>query len=290
MAGQIRCSSCGEGAQWLVTLPYGDGSQAGRILAYCRRCRSRHPGVLVSIPLELVDRDAFLKLYELGYTESATDTATEVIFGEERAEISESAEGLMRRRLPERLTERLLDSKGELPAILTVTNQGLYALWLDDEAYHLLDLVPGLDGVAYVGVGAGQGGIARRFEEEWRPLNSGRSTPRRTLGSLLLDELGLQPMPRPTRTAAPNPTYFRFADDGEWGLTDWIETHAAFAYVEVSSQDLGDWETLAKLEKAVIQYVRPPLNINGWQNPARPRLKALRETAARMAEQTEQGR
>jgi hypothetical protein len=248
--------------------------------------------VLVSIPLDLVNEDVFLKLYELGYTESAPDTATEVTFGEERAEIAGAAGALMQARLPERVTAQLLHSKGELPAVLTVANQGLYALWLDKEAYRLLELEPGLGGIAYVGVGAGEGGIARRFEEEWRPENSGRSTPRRTLGALLLDELRLQPRPRPTRTAAPNPTHFCFADAGEWDLTDWIEAHAAFSYVEMSPRDLGEWEGVVKLENAVIQHVRPPLNINGWQNPARPRLKASRQAAARRAElwgQTEHG-
>jgi len=292
MTDEVRCSSCGDAASWLITLPYGDDSLVGRILAYCTRCRVRHSGVVVSIPLELVSDDVFLKLYELGYSESAPDTATEITFGEERAEIAASAEALMQTRMPERLTAQLLHSKGELPAVLHVMGQGVYALWLDEEAYRRWGLEPGLGGIAYVGVGAGEGGIARRFEEEWRPENSGRSTPRRTLGALLLDELGLQPMPRPTRTAAQNPTYFCFAYSGEWDLTDWIEAHAAFASVEVSPADLGNWESLVKLENAVIQHVQPPLNINGWQNPARTRLKALRKAAARMAElweQTEHG-
>jgi hypothetical protein len=103
-----------------------------------------------------------------------------------------------------------------------------------------------------------------------------------------LDELGLQPRPRPTRTATPNPQSYSFAEAGEWDVTEWIESHATFAYVEVTSEDLGDWESLVELENAVIQHVRPPLNINGWQNPARPRLKALRQAAARRAELWEQ--
>jgi hypothetical protein len=247
-------------------------------------CRVRLPRILVSIPLELVDDVAFLKLYELGYTESAPDVAAEITFGEQRPETAALAEGIMRRRMPERLAEQLIYSKGELPTPIEGTGQGLYALWLDEEAYELLNLKPGLDGIAYVGVGAGVGGIARRFEEEWRPVNSGRSTPRRTLGALLMDELGLQPRPRPTRTATPNPQSYSFAEAGEWDLTEWIEAHATFAYVEVPSEDLGDWESMLAVERALIEYVRPSLNINKWQNPARQRLKAARKAAARMAE------
>lgn len=40
MTGHVRCSSCGEGAQWLITLPYGHVSHAGRIRlpASCSAC------------------------------------------------------------------------------------------------------------------------------------------------------------------------------------------------------------------------------------------------------------
>lgn len=85
MANEVRCSSCGDAARWLITLPYGEDSFAGRILAYCTQCRVRNSGVVVSIPLDLVSDDVFLKLYELGYTESPPDTATEITFGEEGA-------------------------------------------------------------------------------------------------------------------------------------------------------------------------------------------------------------
>jgi hypothetical protein len=146
-------------------------------------------------------------------------------------------------------------------------------------------LEPGAFGIAYIGIASGKGGITRRYYEEWRPVDSGRSTPRRTLGALLLDDLGLRPKPRLTRTAPPNPRNYCFAEPGESALTDWIEAHGTFAYVEASSDELGTWGTLANLEQAVLQQARPPLNINGWDNPNRPRLRSARDAAAHLAKQ-----
>jgi hypothetical protein len=190
----------------------------------------------------------------------------------------------MEDRLPERLVEELLRRRSRLPALLPATGQGLYALWLDEKAYSLLDVGRGLHGIAYIGIGAGNGGVRRRFEEEWRPSNSGKSTPRRTLGALLVEELGLRPKPRPTKTAIPNPRYYCFAGSGESDLTDWLEAHSHFAYVELPSNQLRGWGTLTEIERALIRRVGPPLNINGWDNPNRSILKAARQTASRLAE------
>jgi hypothetical protein len=96
MSQRVNCSSCGQPAEWLVTLHH-DFHQPGRILAYCRTCRLEPPPILVSIPLSLIDDDAFVSLYEQRYTESEPDFATEIVFGEERPDLAEKQQQSSRR-------------------------------------------------------------------------------------------------------------------------------------------------------------------------------------------------
>jgi len=92
----VHCANCGQPAEWLVTLPYSDGL-AGRVLVYGNDCRNRDMPILVSISLEMVDEYMFVEMYRLGYTESSPDTATEIVFGEERPDLAARAKRHLRR-------------------------------------------------------------------------------------------------------------------------------------------------------------------------------------------------
>jgi hypothetical protein len=79
---RARCSRCGESVELhLVTLPYQSERRGGRILVYCRPCRDVMK-TDVSIPLELVTAALFVGLYRLGFTDSAPDTAAQIVFGD----------------------------------------------------------------------------------------------------------------------------------------------------------------------------------------------------------------
>ena len=79
-----RCSSCGDVDDLhVVTLPYGQGNRAGRLLVYCRECRrerQKHFGI--DVPLADVTITAFVGLYADGFTESDPETAAGIVFGE----------------------------------------------------------------------------------------------------------------------------------------------------------------------------------------------------------------
>lgn len=87
----VRCSSCGQPAEWLVTVGY-NGDRTGRVLAHCTDCRKGDIPTLVSVPLELVDENMFVDLYRLGYTGSTPDVAAEIVFGEPRPEAAARAQ------------------------------------------------------------------------------------------------------------------------------------------------------------------------------------------------------
>ena len=204
------------------------------------------------------------------------------VFSEERPEIAETG-GLLGDWRPQVLAGKLTAGRGTLPSQVHTSEQGVYALWITNEAFETLDLHPGMGGVAYVGVGEGRGGLGRRYAEEWRPKNSGRSSPRRTLGALLIDELGLEPRPRPGREHPRNAKYYVFGDSGEQALTEWLDRHASFAHVEVPAEALEPERTVGDAEAALIKYLQPPLNIDQWANPASQRLKQMRRAAAEKA-------
>ncbi len=164
-----------------------------------------------------------------------------------------------------------------LPERIDSVRNGVYVLWIDAAGFVDLDVDPGFEGVAYVGVAAGSGRLKKRFREEWR-RSSGRSTPRRTLGVLLLTRLSLVPRPRPDRDPQHGTRYYTFGDDGEGRLTTWIEDHGTFAYLETASP-----VDAVELEDQLVPHLAPPLNISKWNNPIGPRLGELRRQSATLA-------
>jgi hypothetical protein len=151
----------------------------------------------------------------------------------------------------------------------------VYVLWLDDDGWTKLGNVMSVGGVAYVGVG--DPSLQRRYKEEWRPKNSGRSSPRRTLGALLAENLDLSPRPRVDRDRVRGARYYVFGDEGELRLTAWVEKHASFACETTAGAPAGTVET------QVILRLQPPLNLTKWPNPLKEELGNLRNALERRA-------
>jgi hypothetical protein len=68
-------------------------------------------------------------------------------------------------------------------------------------------------------------------------------------------------------------THFRFARDGEERLTTWMIEHLEYSSV-VLVDDIGD------VERALINCLRPPLNLDKWKNPQRAAIMRLRKVCA----------
>lgn len=174
--------------------------------------------------------------------------------------------------------EELLQARGPVPEWLDSTRRGVYVLWMDTLGFKQLGVRPGLGGTGYAGVAAGSGGLRKRFVEEWRPPNSGRSSPRRTIGALLRAQLDLVPCPRHDKDSERAARYYVFAGDGEERLTMWIDVHCEFAYLEETPV-----VDARQLESDLIPYLGAPLNIRKWSNPIGPRLEELRHETAALA-------
>ena len=138
---------------------------------------------------------------------------------------------------------------------------GLYALFLNSGGF-LGVILPAADGLLYVGMTDSSLEARNHFKHK----SSGFSTLRRSLGAILRADLGLVPIPRsPGSTRA----HFKFDEDGEQRLSEWMAAHLDYAFVTVE----GDRRTL---EKQLILDRQPPLNLTDWRNPQSRNIKSLR--------------
>lgn len=170
---------------------------------------------------------------------------------------------------PEVVYRRLWSARGAFPEAPDVPNEpGVYAVWFSEKAWTQLSISSSRQGLAYIGVG--DPSLRRRYREEWRPKNSGRSSPRRTLGAVLARDLALVPRPRPDRDSNRGARYYVFGTEGEARLTRWLEEHATFASYATEEAKAGDVET------DLILASSPPLNLTKWSNPLRQALRDAR--------------
>lgn len=153
---------------------------------------------------------------------------------------------------------------------------GVYAFFLRDPG-----ALPGVDesadGIIYIGLSTN---LAQRdVDTHFRAGQSGFSTLRRTLGALLIADLGLQPRPRGFGASDSNYRSYRFDEAGEERRSAWMRGH-----LDVALQPVADPK---QLERALVAIARPPLNLTLWANPDAAAIKAARKAcvaAARAAE------
>lgn len=100
--------------------------------------------------------------------------------------------------------------------------------------------------------------IERDAKEHFATGKTGHSTLRRSIGALLLDELNLKPQPRSnTQTSARKYINYKFDDEGEARLTEWMLSHLGIGFYECDKSEIK------ALEKALIKLAVPALNIQG---------------------------
>ena len=153
-----------------------------------------------------------------------------------------------------------------------IGSSGIYAILIRTPE-RLPSITPGRNGLLYLGM-TDDGLDARNH---FHHAHSGFSTFRRSLGALLKHELSLRPIPRAPGKSRSNVINYRFSDDEERALSEWMQEHLLIAQLPFS----GDVRTL---EQDAIRLLEPPLNLTGWSNPQRAMLKSLRAECAKQAE------
>ena len=149
---------------------------------------------------------------------------------------------------------------------------GLYAFHGSPDVWSQLDLgAPPDDRPLYVGK-AEDSLISRDLDTHFTSGDTGRSSPRRSLAALLVDTLALVAIPR--RPDDPDPkrwANYALETDGDERLTGWMRERLTLAVWPCDCTS-----GLEKIEKAVMQHWKPPLNLTGVKQPWRKQVKDAR--------------
>ena len=147
---------------------------------------------------------------------------------------------------------------------------GVYAIFAKDRDCLPSILIPQSE-LVYIGQ---SGDLEHR--NHFKAKHSGFHSPRRSFGAILKDQLRLKAIPRGTGKSKTNYRSFRFTDEGEKRLTQWMRSNLEYAIYPY----LGDIDVL---EADLIRENEPPINLTNWSNPQKGHIQALRSNCAEEA-------
>lgn len=154
---------------------------------------------------------------------------------------------------------------------------GVYAIFAKDRDCLPSILIPQSE-LVYIGQ---SGDLEKR--NHFKAQHSGFHSPRRSFGSILKDQLRLKAIPRGTGKSKTNYRNYRFSDEEEKRLTQWMRSNLEYAIYPYS----GDIDVL---EADLIRKNEPPINLTNWPNPQKGHIQALRSICAEEAKVLWMGR
>jgi hypothetical protein len=167
---------------------------------------------------------------------------------------------------------QLLKNRCRADLIPVQGGAGIYALYLaGSSGIDGLSIDP--EGLVYLGMTASSLEARNHFGH----AHSGFSSPRRSLGALLKASMHFRAIPRAPGPSPSNTRSFRFRDEDERRLTDWMKSNLTYGFAPVETA------VVATFEKSLIAALQPPLNLKGWPNPQRRHLLDLRAVCAEEA-------
>ena len=110
----------------------------------------------------------------------------------------------------------------------------------------------------------------------FRSGQTSRSTLRRTLGALLKQDLNLRAYSRGHGCNARDHNNYRFNNAGEERLNEWMNDNLTIGFSAVIND-------INEIERRLIRFCEPILNLKLWDNPNREKIKALRKICAEVA-------
>jgi hypothetical protein len=160
---------------------------------------------------------------------------------------------------PEEFLDRLVSHDEVVPE----TGPGVYVHALRPGSE--LPRVRVAKGALYVGMTESSLAARSHFTHK----HSGFSTLRRSLGAVLKEKLSLHAEPRAPGPSASNVRNYRFNEEGEQRLTEWMKAHLVYAHLPVG-------ENQRVIESDMILALEPPMNLTGWKNPQAAWIKNVR--------------
>ena len=170
------------------------------------------------------------------------------------------------------LSAALLEHRCSVAKMTSLSGAGVYAYFIADPPM-LPDILVPENEIIYVGMT--EDGLDARNHVNHD--HSGFSSFRRSLGAIIKENLDLKALPRSSGASRSNLRCYRFTEQGEAALTEWMKENLLCAQVEVA-------EDVSECERGLIATLQPPLNLKGWPNPQASAIKALRAACVREAE------
>ncbi|MGF6636506.1 GIY-YIG nuclease family protein [Paraburkholderia sp. MM6662-R1] len=176
--------------------------------------------------------------------------------------------------LYDQIVEALLCSMSNPDQLSVPSCPGVYALFVDN-GDALAPFGAAANGLVYIGKSSNL--AQREFDTHLNSGNTGFSTLRRSIGAILKQQLKLTTLPRGRGTSSSDFTNYRFDREGEDQLNDWMRGNLKISvYADTN---------YAVVERDLINGLQPILNLTGWPNPNRTKIKALRKACADEARQ-----
>lgn len=113
----------------------------------------------------------------------------------------------------------------------------------------------------------------RENSTHFKSKGTGFSTLRRSIGALLKKSLQLTAIPRGPGKSKSNFTNYRFDDNGEDRLTEWMSSNLELGICPIDVD-------LDSTESSLIDMLTPVLCLMGWKNPNSKNIRADRKICA----------
>lgn len=147
---------------------------------------------------------------------------------------------------------------------------GVYAIFAPDPNCLLPIQIPYFD-IVYIGLASD---LQKR--NHFNASSSAGHSPRRSLGAILKDKLQLRAIPATSTDPEICSAKFRFDNADEKCLTDWMNCNLEYAIYPFD----GD---IRELERGLIGFAQPPLNLKDWANPQKGMVREMRDRCKKEA-------
>lgn len=167
------------------------------------------------------------------------------------------------------IADLLRQSRKRIEHLVAPRSPGVYAIFLVDGKilgpYRALPEVP-------IYIGATTNLNDREFEHHFSTRMTGFSSPRRSVGAILRDELRLKAIPRAPGSSESNIRNYRFESDGEVRLSAWMKANLLIGIYACDDP--------FSIEADLLNILSPLLNLKGCPNSYRPQIKLCRKACA----------
>ncbi len=185
--------------------------------------------------------------------------------------------------MPEQIIDKINKSIQPVNKVKLPKTPGLYGIFLGNDC----SLGEFAQGHKLIYLGKSENSLAKRIEgTHLKSGKTGSSTLRRSIGAILKSELNLKAIPR-SPNGKPNDFYnYKFTMEGEERLTNWMKANLEIGISPLPSISTSE---LKELEKGIIEYASPALNLDKnikSVNPLIVKLEALRKICKEEAEET----